>query len=522
MLKRHRHDVFWLFAASVAVSLAVILSAGAAVAQGRRGKLLVRVVDSQTKQPVAARMKLTNERGGVVRPAGTVMEGDWFYIDGEALLELQPRQFQFILERGPEYRIRTGRFALDRDSDDLAELEMVRFAQMSEQGWWSGDLDVSKRSERIELLMRAEDLHVALLVAPWKQDGGGDETASPGGVAVRFGGDRLYGLLAARDDRDLGGLTMLSLRPSEAPQAVGEQFPTTVAAIRQGHAEGDWHIDAPHAAVADLPVWVAAGLVDSVGLLSDQLYPTGATGWDEIHRDGQRTPDPVLFPPPQGPARWAEKIYYHLLNSGLQTPPTAGGSQRADSPLGYNRVYVYCGEEFTYEKWWEGLRAGRVVVTNGPMLTLSVLGQRPGHVFRAQYGETVELPIGLTLKTRDPIAYLEIVQNGRSTAQVRLDDYEKSGGRLPPLVFRESGWFLVRAVADDAQTYRAATSGPYYVQFDGRPRISRESVQFFLDWIDERAGQAAAADPARRESALRIYERAREYWRGLLEKANAP
>ena len=31
--------------------------------------------------------------------------------------------------------------------------------------------------------------------------------------------------------------------------------------------------------------------------------------------------------------------------------------------MGYSRVYVHCGEKLTPDSWWEGLRAGRVVVT---------------------------------------------------------------------------------------------------------------------------------------------------------------
>ena len=51
----------------------------------------------------------------------------------------------------------------------------------------------------------------------------------------------------------------------------------------------------------------------------------------------------------------------------------------------------------TYEGWWEGLRAGRVVVTNGPLLRPRVNGELPGHVFRSQSGEVIELTVQLNL-----------------------------------------------------------------------------------------------------------------------------
>ena len=41
-------------------------------------------------------------------------------------------------------------------------------------------------------------------------------------------------------------------------------------------------------------------------------------------------------------------------------------------------------------------------------------------------------------------------------------------------------------------TYRFATTAPYYVEIGDQPRISKTSAQFFLDWVDERGRQAEA------------------------------
>ena len=63
-------------------------------------------------------------------------------------------------------------------------------------------------------------------------------------------------------------------------------------------------------------------------------------------------------------------------------------------------MYVYCGDEFSYDRWWEGLRGGQVVVTNGPMLRPRVNGQLPGHVFSAPSGDNFVLDIALELAVR--------------------------------------------------------------------------------------------------------------------------
>ena len=117
------------------------------------------------------------------------------------------------------------------------------------------------------------------------------------------------------------------------------------------------------------------------------------------------------------------------------------------------------------------------MVTNGPLIRPSVEGQPPGHVFKADRGQTVELEIGLSLSTRDKVSYLEIVKDGVTEHEVRLDKWKATGGKLPPIKFTESGWFLVRAVTDEPSTYRYATTAPYYVEIGAQPRGSAGPVR---------------------------------------------
>ena len=116
---------------------------------------------------------------------------------------------------------------------------------------------------------------------------------------------------------------------------------------------------------------------------------------------------------------------------------------------GYNRVYVFLDEPFSAEAWWVGLRAGRVTAGNGPLLQPWVDGQRPGHVF--------ESPRQRRLRSSRSCPYL---------SAARTDSLPRSGsrrdggqhpearrirpeaGKLLPLTFEESGWFLIRAVSD--------------------------------------------------------------------------
>jgi hypothetical protein len=296
------------------------------------------------------------------------------------------------------------------------------------------------------------------------------------------------------------------------------EFPPQQDSIGQARSQGAVWIDAARAYSWDLPVWVACGGLDSVQLANSNLGRKTSVNSEA----GGRPRDTLLFPPPMGNGRWNESIYYHLLNCGLRIPPTAGsGSGDVANPLGYNRMYVHVDGELTYDAWWEAVKAGRVVVTNGPLIRPDVEGELPGHVFEAAAGQVVELEIGLTLATRDRVSYLEIIKNGELSQQVRLADWEQSGGKLPPLEFTESGWFVIRAVASVSDTYRFASTAPYYVEIGGQPRISKNSAQFFLDWVTLRAGKISLPDASQREAVMKYHHQAEAFWREMVEKANA-
>jgi hypothetical protein len=219
---------------------------------------------------------------------------------------------------------------------------------------------------------------------------------------------------------------------------------------------------------------------------------------------------------------WSQEIYYHALNCGLRLPPTAGSaSGAAPNPVGYNRVYVFCGDYFSPKAWWEGLRAGRVVVTNGPLMRPDVKGQMPGHVFEAAAGEEISLAISLNLATRDPVSYLEVIRNGQIERSVRLDEWAKTG-KLPPVTFKESGWFLLRAVTEAEKTYRFVSTGPYYVEIgEAKRRVSRKSAEFFLDWAQQRRQSIQLKDEQQQREAVGHHDAAVEFWQQMVQQANA-
>jgi len=487
------------------------------------GQLEITVVDRETGEPIACRMHLKNSRGRPQKPRRVPFWDDHFAFDGKIALQLPVGDYTFEMERGPEYLTRTGHFRIENFADDVKQVDLGRFVDMSEHGWWSGDLDVRRPLQEIELLMEADDLHVAQVATwsngenPWR------DKPLPEELPVLFDEDRYYHPMAGRHAR--AGTELLLFNLPEPPPWAGHstsndpagEYPASIQyALEARRHEGAW-VDSSRPYWWDLPMLVAAGQIDSIQVAHANLCRETA-----IDSEGDGKPrDRKLYPAPHGNARWSQDVYFKLLECGLRIPPTAGsGSGAAPNPIGYNRVYVHVDSEFTYDRWFENLRGGRVMVTNGPLLRPAVNGQLPGYVFRGDAGEKLEFEIGLTLSTREPISYLEIVKNGRVARSIRFADYAASG-RLPGIEFEQSGWFLLRVVTDQPKTHRFAMTGPYYVEIGGRRRISKQAVQFFLDWIYQRARQIQLPDPAKHREVLDYHRRARDFWQALAAQANA-
>ena len=80
---------------------------------------------------------------------------------------------------------------------------------------------------------------------------------------------------------------------------------------------------------------------------------------------------------------------------------------------------------------------------------------------------------------------------------------------------------LIRAVTNNQDTFRFASTGPYYVEIGQRPRISKTSAQFFYDWVYERARHIAIEDAEDREEVIQYHRAARDFWQDLVDRSNA-
>ncbi len=464
------------------------------------------IVEKSTGKPVPCRVHLKDPAGKPVKPPGLPFWRDHFVCPGRVRLDLAAGKHAYEIERGPEYSAASGTL----EGDGEVRVELSRIADLASEGWWSGDLHVHRPAEEVELLMSAEDLRVAPVITWWNNRNLWKDRDLPADPLRRFEGPRLARVMEGEDEREGGALLYFNLAKPLAITGAGREHPSPMTFLSQARAQAGVHVDIEKPFWWDVPVWLSSGQADTIGLANNHMCRSSMMeneAWGRA-RDAKR------LPPPLGNGRWTEEIYHKVLEAGLRVPPSAGSASGVlPNPVGYNRVYVQLDGELSWDAWWAGLRAGRSFVTNGPLLRAKAGDKLPGHVFVS--AGPLELDFKAVLTSRDPVAAVEVVVNDVVVRSV-------PAGELGRIRLTESGWFLLRAATTRTDTFRFASTAPWWVEIGGkRERISRGAAKFFLDWAEEREKRVKVEDPAKREEVLEPHSAARRFWQDRLDRATA-
>lgn len=480
--------------------------------------LTMTIHEGDSDAPLPCRVHLYDPAGQPVRAASLPFWKDHFVCPGIVVLDLPAGRYRYEIERGPEYRPAAATIDVG-DGPLNVRVALHRTIDMAARGWWSGDLHVHRAVEEVPLLMRAEDLRVAPVITWWNDNNAWKSRPLPDDPLVMLEDGRVYHVMAGEDERQGGALLYFNLTKPLEIAGAGREHPSPMRFLAEARRHVGSHVDVEKPFWWDVPVWVAGEQVDTIGLANNhmcrsQMYENEAWG---------RPRDANRLPPPHGNGYWSQEIYYHLLNCGLRLPPSAGSASGVlPNPVGYNRVYVQHDGPLDHEQWWRGLRAGRSIVTNGPLLIPSVNGHSPGHVFAADAGEAIELDLKVELVTHDPVTTIDVVVNGTIERSVPVAKWRETR-TLGTIQFKESGWLLIRAIAENPRTFRFASTAPYYIEVgESKRRVSRASAKFFVDWVDEREARVNIDNAAQRAEVLEYHDAARRWWRRVYMSANAP
>lgn len=484
------------------------------------GTLTVKVTDEATDSPIPARFELWRgaPMGKPMSIRRAVPAGVGVVLDRSLDLSLADGDYAFRMIRGPEYRIVSGSFSLEETSLDDHAVPLPRMVDMLATGWTSGDCLVVASPNSLPLRMASEDLHLARTL--------GSQPAKP--IAGRDRDEPLDNDPAwiETDARHVDGLALYGV--SDGAEMPADVLPSEMLAKVASDDSIRVAIENPFA--WPLPVWLASGRIDGFFILGDWLCP----GRKVLKVPNGRGPTRPGLGDGLAVGRWAEQVYWNLLEAGFRVAPLAGsGSEGRSTPVGYNRLYVAEQLEPYQEDgkldarrllspgaWWRAAWRGRSVATNGPLLRPKLGGQIPGHVFTATSGEVLQLQPELKLTVRDPVEYLEVVHNGKVHYSARLDEFAEAGGVIPPLLIKESSWVTVRVVTLHEDHFRAAMSAPWYIDFDSRPRMTSRAIDFFRQWLSEHETRLKRLPPEQLARHVPFVRSARAFWAARAESAS--
>jgi len=478
-------------------------------------------------------------------------------------VDLLPGEYTFTVERGHEYFAAKRTITVPENDDvPVVTLAITRWIDMAERGWYSGDTHLHRKLEDVPNLVAAEDLHVALPLTYWVR-GAYERPAEfpvngnpePKLITIeekRAGGKPLkryiwpvnteYELFTVNGNPHTQGAVLVlnhktPLRPGAPP--VG---PLATAARDEG-------------AILDLdkhtwnwtPMIVPMMSVDLFELANNHVWRTEFLNksWtaDVLPQDWEIETDPQGYTE-RGWIDWGFKTYYAYLNCGFRMRPTGGtGSGFHPVPAGFGRVYVECPDGFSYEKWMEGLDAGRSFVSTGPMLEVTYDGKPAGTLFQSARPHSVK--VNAAFRAASPFHQLEVIVNGRvipvPPSQRTFNVIGGSESRFSiDIPIEHSSWIAVRCFEhrtqesiipedigkiglladkefsagfrpDSPTRVRYAHTAPVYFEIDGPIKPRKREAHYFIERMEQEiarnTGVLADDEVAEYQKALEIYEK---------------
>jgi hypothetical protein len=378
-----------------------------------------------------------------------------FHVAGRYGASAPEGVYDLVVTRGPEYRMHRSKVALKAGGPNELVVRLDRYEDMPAAGWYSGESHVHLMRDRTEDMdvwsfLAAEDLYVSHLV-------------EMGNITATYFPQPSWGRegIFAHAGRFL---------------VSGQEDPRTVM---RGHTL-HWNTG------------VHAHLEDSFFQYHTVFEKTRATGavTGYAHRgesfNGERglaTDVPfglVEFIEVLQSGRINTDIWYSFLNLGFRVSPAGGADYPYIGPTlpGVERTYVKVSGPITPDRWLEGFRAGRVFVTNGPLLRFTVNGRESGSELRVARGTKLTVAASAALNPDvDALDRLELVVLGDVAGTLEARGRDRVSLERP-IVADRSMWIAVRALGRHQETANntVAHSAPVYVVVDDEPTWKREEL----------------------------------------------
>ena len=514
--------------------------------------LTLRVVDADTKEPLACRVYLNDEDGNSFFLKSKSESGSAFRYEKQnwinkksveyhttvsahaSTTKLKPGTYQLLVERGKTYFPDSQSFTLV-DEDIEITIPLKRWIDMSAKGWFSGDTHIHRELHELRTIVLAEDLNVVFPLTNWVTLSDTPPSAGDKNLQAELP-DRLievdeehviwprnteYEIFSVGKKRHTLGALFVLGHESALQQTVPPWRPVIASAEA---ADPNVIFDMDKLAwpfAMTLPVLAPTATYE---LANNHMWRT------EFAFREWYTPTPPFIAPPFGATEGGESewidftlgMYYTLLNCGFRLPPSAGTANGVHPvPAGFGRVYVQMPDGFDYEGWRRGLRDGRSFVTTGPMIFATADGESPGGEFHFANATDVAdgIDVQVEVVSEIPVSFGEILINGRPEHLLRVNQKQTETGAYRAVIEQRiqpsrSGWFAVRFFEDrPGGRVRFAHSAPWYVSIGDQPTMpSRDEREYLIRRMENEMQRSRGVVS---EAGMAEYQQALEYYQSL-------
>jgi hypothetical protein len=369
-------------------------------------------------------------------------KGAWIsWTNGHYNAKIPGGQYQLVLYKGPEYHIIDKTITIEPGKTNELTVDMKRWRDLSSEGWYSGDLHLhvdrfeKKDNQLLAQILKAEDLNAGVDLQLMYD--------------VVFIMHQLYGEEGRHQEGD-----HLVVPGQETPR--GSQW-GHFNAIDVSKFFPPKNYLAPHEI---LPTFKEDGAVVGMNHVMLDLFGAGNGLAMNMPIDGFDYLE-VL----QQSVLGTEQLY-NWLNLGYKVAPSAGTDFPVMGHIGQERTFVNVDGPLSREKWKESIRAGKVFVSNAPVLTLSVNGKGMGDELHVKPGEKIKITATASINPDfDTLDRLELVAHGKVIKSVNSSDDQTELKLDVTLETNHGLWLAVRAYGKKSAK---AHSGIVYVLTEGR------------------------------------------------------
>ena len=383
----------------------------------------------------------------------------YFYTDGRFEVRVPPGPVSIEVRKGYEYRPAKLTLTVGNKETKDVEIPLERSIDMAALGWYSGDTHIhmertGSNDDALLTVTSAKDIRYAYLLS--MNSTGYD----PAGVKYE----------KFRQAKGLGEATAAHRGPYYITS--GQEYRT----FRRGQLG--------HVTIALADGYVAAGgLTDntnkgpSLAVIADQAH--ALHGYAGLAHGGGRNAeaDKLLL---DGKMDYLELLqfgnyrgigldgWYDILSIGYRVPIVGASDFPPTRELSSEMTYAWSETVPTPRSFVEALKAGRSFATSGPLLFLTVAGNRPGAILRYPKGAKPELPVDIrVVSPQYPVRFLELIMNGNVVERLFDAKGRSEWSFRHVLPVRGSAWIAARAYGDAGTD---AHANPVYVYVgDARP-----------------------------------------------------